>query len=181
MFNTDWTIFGDESMRPGRYLLTGVLMPTRLCGNSRATLRKLCRPGQRQIHAKSESPASRRRLLRELDPLGIEAATHVAQGPPSHSWRARCLASMVEKLPTNGTSLLVLEHRDPASDAEDRRVLAMLRGHTDVEFRYMHANPVDEPLLWLPDLVGWCIGRGNGWPAQLPASCRNVYEASSWP
>ena len=41
---------------------------------------------------------------------------------------------------------------------------------------YRHADPYGEPLLWLPDMVAWALGKGPRWSARLPSDWRRVEE-----
>jgi hypothetical protein len=39
---------------------------------------------------------------------------------------------------------------------------------------YLHTSPAAEPLLWLPDIVGWAYGRGGDWRRRVAAVVADV-------
>jgi hypothetical protein len=46
----------------------------------------------------------------------------------------------------------------------DKRVLSQVARDVDYQFpHYRHMNSRHEPLLWLPDIIACCYGRGGTW------------------
>ena len=46
----------------------------------------------------------------------------------------------------------------------DNSILRNIAQNAEYQFpHYRHMNSRHEPLLWLPDIVAWCYGRGGPW------------------
>jgi hypothetical protein len=72
--------------------------------------------------------------------------------------RDRCLRALVEDLGERPVAVLIMDTRGPARDRLDRSTLARALGGR--ELHYSHRGSRDEPLLALPDAVGWAVGAG---------------------
>jgi hypothetical protein len=130
--------FVDESRRGGTYLVAVALLDPGELSVVRASLRKLCLPGQRRIHFKDERDSRRREVLARIDFTEL------------------------------GVQRLVLESRQ-GRDKEDERALRDVLGKrpSDAGLTYEHLRPHEDPLLWLPDAIAWCVGAGEDWRRRI--------------
>jgi hypothetical protein len=48
---------------------------------------------------------------------------------------------------------------------QDNQVIRemVVKAQAEERFSYLHSAPAGEPLLWLPHLVAWAVGRGGDW------------------
>lgn len=67
---------------------------------------------------------------------------------------------LIEQL---GVSRMVVESCD--QDRQDNQVIRemVVKAQAEERFSYLHSAPAGEPLLWLPDIVAWAVGRGGDW------------------
>jgi hypothetical protein len=61
--------------------------------------------------------------------------------------------------------MLVLDSRGPDRDRRDRRCIARTLRHIEQpdSLQYTHRGSRDEPLLCLPDAIGWAVGAEGLW------------------
>jgi hypothetical protein len=136
-------------------------MPAALAA-TRMELRKLLMPKQRRLHFSTESDRRRHIILSVLLSLDARAVVYTCGGLEERA-RAACLSSLVRDALDRGTQRIVLESRE-IRDHHDRRVIRDLtadRAHSPLTYEHMKAY--EEPLLWVPDAVGWCFGAGGSW------------------
>jgi hypothetical protein len=59
---------------------------------------------------------------------------------------------------------LVLDSRN-SRDGRDEQILYQRLGHrpSKTGLTYEHLDSTSEPLLWIPDAIGWCYGAGAHW------------------
>jgi hypothetical protein len=63
------------------------------------------------------------------------------------------------------------------SITQDRQIIAKATGQKDLNFpHYRHMNSRHEPLLWLPDIIAWCYGRGGTWRDAVEPMVTEVIE-----
>jgi hypothetical protein len=157
--------FVDESARPGRYLIAVVLVPSHRLVAVTREVKGLFPRGNRRTHLSAEGKARRRMLLKAYGQVSVEARVLSVPhaGGDDQPVREACLGALVTCAPEWGVGMLVLDSRGPHRDARDRRFIArpVLRG--DVDLQYTHRGSRDEPLLCLPDAVGWAVGAGGTW------------------
>jgi hypothetical protein len=153
----------DESARPGRYLLTAVLVSSHRLADVTRDVRVLFPRGNRRTHLSAESKARRRSLLMAYARIGVTSRIVVTahDGGDDQEARERCLGVIVERAPEWRIGMLVMDSRGPHRDRLDRRFLARHVPATAVQ--YTHRGSRDEPLLCLPDAVGWAVGAGGHW------------------
>lgn len=165
--------FVDESQRRGRYLITAVLVPTVDLQATTKRVRATFTAGNRRTHLSDESPARRRQYLRRYAGLGVDALTLVAKHERGSDQPAReqCLTVLVDLLVARGVMVLVLDSRGTQQDQRDRRCLTnhLVRAHDRDALTFAHRGSRDEPLLCLPDAVGWAVGAGEPWRAIVAA------------
>ena len=161
--------FIDESIRTdGWYRLTAVEIAARDTAQVSRALRRIVPRGQYRVHFSSESDARRRAALRSLVDLPIKATTYMARydrRSDDQVVRDQCLRAFVAGL-SGRVVLVVLDSRGPHRDRLDRIVLRDApRAPDRVELTYSHRGSRDEPLLALPDALGWAVGARRPWPA----------------
>jgi hypothetical protein len=158
--------FVDESVRPGRYLLTAVFVPTCDLAVVTRQIREAFPHGNRRSHMSAEGDRRRRILLRAYSQIGAVAHVVVASYRGGDDQRAReaCLGAIVARSRRCGAGVLVLDTRGPYRDALDRRFIAStLRATAGPSVQYTHRDSRSEPLLSLPDAIGWAVGAGGMW------------------
>ena len=156
-------VFVDESLRSGRYLLCAVEVADAQVRVTRQRLRELRKPGQRRIHMKHEGDRRRRQILSAISGMGVSARVYEIDrhGLSARMARDECLRQLVEDLMRVSVGRLVLEACE--QDHADRQVIRDVAMKFSASLRYEHSKPADEPLLWLPDVIGWAYGKGPEW------------------
>lgn len=157
--------FIDESVRSGRYLLTAVLVPSHQLAAVTRQVKELFPRGNRRTHLSAEGRARRRVLLKAYGQVSAVGRVVVATygGGNDQVARDACMRAIVDRAGEWELGILVLDSRGPHRDTLDRRCLALALRATDVDLQYTHRGSRDEPLLCLPDAVGWAVGAGGSW------------------
>lgn len=171
------TAYVDESVRenaPGVYVLAAAIVPDEHAPALRTALRDLLLPGEKRLHWHDESDQARSHLVKTLSSLGIPAV--VAVSTPmgrtrQERARALCLNQLLWELAQDDIAEIVLESRRQRDSHDASTIGAAKRAklcHPQVHFQ--HARPLDEPLLWLPDLFAGAVAtERNGQPSYLAA------------
>ena len=156
-------VYVDESLRNGRYLLCAVTVEDTQAKSTRRVMRRLCKPSQRRIHMKHEGDRRRREILGAVSAMGLTARVYVTQigGRSVRTARDDCLQAVVGELSHAAEKRLVLESCE--QDHADRQVIREVLKETGFDLAYAHVKAAAEPLLWLPDIVGWAYGKGADW------------------
>jgi len=155
-------VYVDEP-KSGAYLLVASRMTPPEAAAARRLLRQLYLPGQSRLHMKSESHPRRRKILRVLETAGLSVTFYRAVGPATDiAARAECVTQLVRDLATEPNVWIVFES-DESQDDLDRRQLAGLLKELEAgeRIRYEHRRAASEPLLAIPDIVGWAYARGG--------------------
>lgn len=161
----------DESIRKGSYRLTAVRVRSRDVSTVTRQIRERIPVGQLRVHMSSESDRRRRQILRAF--VGLDIAATVYETPYSgrgsdQEARERCLGGLLDDLEPDGVANLVLDSRGQARDFQDRRFIRDGLIHLGTEsLAYTHRGSRDEPLLALPDAIGWAVGAGKPWRAMV--------------
>jgi len=171
-------VFVDESKARGYLLVASVVLPSEL-GPCRKAVRDLMLPGQKRLHMKSEGMTQRRRILSVLTALESRATIYQAGGSyqTDLARREACLERLICDILAAGHTFLCLES-DETLDARDRRQLAALtRAHGNAAtFHYRHERAAQEPLLAIPDAIGWAWARGADWRRRTRALVNSVID-----
>lgn len=157
--------FVDESHRD-RYMVTAVIVSTSTLASTRTGMRKMLQPGQERIHFQTESDRKRKKIISGIGRLSPTAWIFAAKGEQELA-RAACLAALVGELAHRHTERLVLESRGQVRDQGDRRILYDALKKTGATTTYEHFEARHEPLLWLPDIIGWAHGAGGHWKERV--------------
>jgi len=131
----------------------------------RTALRGLLLPRQDRLHWRDESEARRERITAGI--AALRAALHsvvvvAAPVPDTKQERARrvCLETLHPALQAHGVSLIVQEQRTPQQNRRDLQMVDALRSQRllPAGVRVDFAQPLEEPLLWLPDTIAGAAG-----------------------
>jgi len=166
-------LFVDES-KVGDYLLVVASVPSSGLALARRRLQSLYLPRQKYIHMVRERPGRQRQILGEL---GAVPATFVVYRAARSAWRTdragreQCIKALVSDLDADQPTHVLLD-RDTGVEQADRRWMRdglHQRGIHDL-VRYDHGKASQEPLLALPDILGWAWSKGGQWRA----ACRQI-------
>jgi hypothetical protein len=163
----------DESVReaaPGLYVLASVAVPPDRADDVRAALRSGLRHRRPRFHWRDEEDSDRQAMAKTAGELQLASLVAVSTPmDPKRPERARrvCLTRLLWELEQRDVFDVVFESRQNR-DRDDRAhiVRAQKAGHCSRSLRYDFALPLQEPLLWLPDLVAGAVayahvGRGE--------------------
>jgi len=90
-----------------------------------------------------------------------------------------CLDALVADAAQSRAAHLILE-RDASLESADRRILAAaVRRHAAPGLAYRHADPYEEPMLWVSDMVAWCCYRGGDWMRRAQPIIRRRRELAA--
>lgn len=156
-------VYVDETKARAYLLVAAATMPSDVATVERA-MRSLLLKGQRRVHMVAESDARRRAILDKIKTLGVEVTIYRATGTQTQILRRRaCIEALVKDIAPHCRRLTL--ESDESQDARDRQQLVELTRTFDLRDRltYEHRAPHQEPLLWVPDAVGWAHARGGHW------------------
>ena len=145
-------------------MIATAVEPARLA-TVRKAIRALVLPGQRRLHMKSESNPRRRQILSALCEEG-ETATIYRAGSDYKSdidRRRACLDSMVADIASAGHPKLCLESDETMDERDRRDLVRLIKEHGCPDLLYLHERAAQEPLLAVPDVIGWAWARGGDW------------------
>ncbi len=172
--------FIDESIRSdGWYRVTMVDVAARDLGEVTRALRSMVPKGRQRLHFSSEGESQRRQLLDSMMRLPFSAITVAApyrRGTDDAPSRRRCIEEVVARLdPT--IALLVLDTRGAHRDISDRQLLRqlLLTSSRSDHLSYSHRGSRDEPLLALPDAIGWAAGAGGHFAKTVAGKVQQVF------
>lgn len=159
-----WIGYADESMIStvgvGAYIIAAAVIVDRDRESARLTLSTLGRPGRR-FHWRDAGAAERHKAIGAV--AGLPALHLVVIGTrldPRRQERARrhCLRRLVHELESAGVDELWLESRSPRQDLRDIQAVDGFRAAQIISaLRVDHAQPLGEPLLWVPDIVAGAV------------------------
>lgn len=155
-------VFADES-KAGPYLLIAAAVPASGLREARGVVRGLHLPNQSRLHMTAESDSRRRAILDTFQRAGLRATVLRATGYKRHiDARTACIDVLV-RLMSSGTMVRLTFECDRSQDERDRRQLYRLvreLGRADC-LQYEHRPATAEPLLAIPDAIGWAYARGG--------------------
>lgn len=171
-FNT----YVDESAR-SHYMLCGVNVNQQDLELIRSSLKALTLRGKSRVHMYEESRGRQKSVAREIARFDVSAwlisvSSSTVKQPES---RFLALKSMAEVKSLKDSRIMVLENSN--SMRRDNRALNELSRSAHFQFpHYRHMNSRHEPLLWLPDIIAWCYGRGGTWRDAVEPLVTEVIE-----
>ena len=158
-------VFVDESKAGDYLLVAAIIVPSQLAA-ARKAVRGLILPGQRRIHMNGESDRRRRLILSavtEVAPAVTIYRAHAASRTELER-RDRCIDALVNDAATDRHLELILE-LDVRVERRDRQriIVASRAAGCSGRLAHRHATAAAEPLLAIPDAVGWAWARGGDW------------------
>lgn len=158
-------VFVDESKARDYLLIASVVLPGDVT-TARRHVQGLVLPGQRRIHMKTESDRRRRMLLSKFQAAGFTATILLAGAAHKRELdrREACLRLLVTRLAGGGDTILCLESDETVEDRDRRQLYGFVRdAGCAARLQYHHARAAQEPLLAIPDVIGWAWARGGEW------------------
>ena len=156
-------VYVDESKSRDYVVAAAVVVPGDVA-SLRRSLRNLLPRGQRRLHMVNEKPPLRRKILSALNDERVAVDLYVAGEPYATNIdrRRACLERLVEDVASHCIALTL--ESDRTQDRRDQRDLIEITRRVGCrDLRYDHRTPYEEPLLWIPDAVGWAYARGGEW------------------
>lgn len=162
--NSESCAYVDESMRVGAglYVLASVIVPGCRADMYRTVLRALLLSKQPRLHWRDEKPKRRLEIVHALADPPLEVIAVVGTDMPSSKQkraRRKCIDRLYWRLSQRGPRRVVMERRSPANDREDLDMVNALRAQSVLsdEMRVEWCDPLNEELLWLPDILAGVI------------------------
>lgn len=161
--------FVDESMRrhpeagtTWYFMAAGVLRGDR-CAAVRELLVPLARRATRRIHWRDEELAAKGPIVDAVCAAEVESVVVVAaMRDPAKQERARkqVLKHLLYELDRVEVARAVLESRHTERDRHDLTSIGQFRnaGYLSRRLTVSHERPLQEPLLWLPDIIAGVVG-----------------------
>lgn len=158
-------VFVDES-KVRDYLLVAVTLESNQLRAARSALTSLVLRGQSRLHMRKESDARRRRILATVATLKTETIVFRAakDGRTDRVRRSACIRGLVSSVVDKPGAAICLE-RDETLVRSDRQgiVESMHLAGVLPTFTHRHETAAREPLLALPDAIGWAWAKGGDW------------------
>jgi hypothetical protein len=158
--------FADESRRGPLYLVTAVTIPVAALDAARRVVAAVAQRGSKRTHLSAEGASRRRQILADYGRVGPGIEAHVAVATyecgDDQAPRNRCLSALVGTCRDLDVVRLTLDTRHPDRDRLDRQAIAAALRATPFSLDYVHRGSRDEPLLSLPDAIGWAWVRAVG-------------------
>ncbi|MBE7372925.1 hypothetical protein [Dermacoccus barathri] len=158
----------DESTQGDYLVIASVIAPGDV-REARAALRGLLLPRQRSLHMKDEKKTARQDLI-VATVCNLELTTTIYVAKPSEhkghtGARDACIQRASSDSATQGVQRLVLDRNDSYMKRDEASILkgATRAGVNPVPFNFGHMSRHEEPMLWVPDVLGWCYARGGTW------------------
>jgi len=156
-------LFIDES-KSRRYLFAVTVVEEPALGKLRKQLRDLVMPGQRCVHFSGESDSRRRKILSQIDHLGLRARIFESGLSYELSARGHCFEQVIDFAAEVEATRIVIERDDSLFSFDERCLKEILKnrnllGVIGFEHSYKH----EDPLLWPSDAIAWCQNRGGDW------------------
>lgn len=152
----------DESVRGTRYLMVAVIVEHTRHQDIRRDLKGLRQFGRSSLHMHKEVIGRKRLIANSVSQMEITCVLAVQElgGQSLMSARIKCLNELSEHELVRATSQLTLESSN--SIELDKKILSNITYEHAGKFpHYRHLPSAQEPLLWLPDIVAWCVGKGG--------------------
>lgn len=153
----------DECKQPPYILVMFMLSPVQL-----ASFRKLLigfrLQGQRSVHFATESPRRRRLILKSLLDFEVDVLVYRSRFKKGNKARETLLRRIVSDAEKLQIQSVFLDY-DSTTVKFDNQVLRhwlSLSRSTSWPL-WDHLERHQEPLLWVPDAVAWCLNRGGEW------------------
>ena len=160
--------FADESfgrlLTQSIYVMCAALIEDHELEEIRHVMRRM-RKGSTKLHWYEESSQRRHQLLTVVSELNIQFAISHQTGFPSQQplMRRACIRQLAQELARKGVDQLTLEARNRVDDRRDIIDINWMRQSEGSSLWLQHLRGVDEPLLWIADLIcGASLARFRG-------------------
>jgi hypothetical protein len=160
--------FVDESIRGSKYLLAAVIVEHARHQDLRRELKSLRQFGRSSLHMHKEVVGRKRLIAISVAQMEISCVLAVQElsGQSLISARIKCLNELSGHELVRATNQLTLESSN--SIELDKRILSNIAYEYSGKFpQYRHLPSAQEPLLWLPDIIAWCVGKGGEFEIQV--------------
>lgn len=154
--------FVDESVRGSKYILAAVIVEHTRHQGLRRELKGLRHFGKSSLHMHKEVVGRKRLIASAVAQMEISCVIAVQElsGQSLMSARINCLNELSGCELVRATSQLTLETSN--SVELDKNILSNIAYEYSGMFpHYRHLPSAQEPLLWLPDIIAWCVGKGG--------------------
>jgi hypothetical protein len=171
-------VFVDESKNKDYLLIAVGILPSKFAP-ARKAIQSLVLPGQSRIHMKTESDSRRKLILSRLAELSFDVTIYRAPNGTGTELerRSKCIEALVMEAANELRTHITLE-LDTTIESRDRNLLYRSVRTLKVEERlyYRHEKPSVEPLLMIPDAIGWAWARGGSWRKRLETFSLRIIE-----
>ena len=133
--------------------------------------------GQSSVHMQTETRSRQTKIATDISAFNVSATLFNVRRTGITDLSAR--AAAMETLVTNSWILDVqlITFDTSNSIQQDRRSIAEAAKRSGVTVpHYRHMNARHEPLLWIPDIIAWCYGRGGTWREAVEPLVEEVIE-----
>lgn len=173
------SVFVDESKAKDYLLIAAAIVP-RDVAECRRAVRELILPRQSRLHMKQENDSRKRRMLDTFAELEVTVTIFRATrdlGSEVHR-RGLCLEELIGNIGPAGGRLCL--ERDETLVARDRQrmIEATRRAGNAGTLEYWHESAASEPLLAIPDAVGWAWARGGDWRRRAQSMITAVIDVA---
>ncbi len=167
-------VYIDESIRRDKYILVACFVNHQQHQSVRRELKKLRQRGSETIHMYSE-PLQRQKVIAhsvvEMDIRSIVVSETLLAKPVILA-RSLCLQTMGNFESIRNAHQMTLDSSN--SLRLDRKILSDKAYEFNGVFpQYRHLSRRQEPLLWLPDIVAWCVGKGGNFAKMMESISTN--------
>lgn len=166
----------DESIR-GEYILCVVYVKADQLNTIRHQVKNLRHPNRASIHIQEESKSTQNSIRRQISTISCRAQIFTAstRNQPISVARTTTLRRAVLHSSRLEVNLITLDASN--SLLRDRKNINDIAASHNIRVpHYRHMNSRHEPLLWLPDIVAWCYGRGGVWKEAVDPLIDEVIE-----
>jgi hypothetical protein len=155
----------DEAMHGKWYVLAAAIMSETDVGRIRDGLRMLLLRRQKRLHWREESSGRREKLVSAALAARCLFVVVVGVGMDERRQeraRRQCLERLLWELDQRRVQRVIAETRHAERNATDIRAIGAFRrsGVVSPMLGFEHGQPVQEPLLWLPDIVAGAVLAG---------------------
>lgn len=161
-----WTAYVDESVRMDVYLLAAACLDVSEAVDARATITQLSRPGVRSHWRDADDDARQMAVsvVAGLPLLHIVVTASPLDLRRQERARRHCMRRLLFELDNASVGHVQLESRGQRQDMRDLQLVNVLRIQHVIGPMLVvdHAQPLAEPLLWIPDIVAGAVGAELG-------------------
>lgn len=157
----------DETKARGLVVVAAVADPRDLT-DVRKALGDLRLKGQERIHFKSERDSRRKEICSVMVALPVHVHVYDAAALPERAGRTMALQMLVADLAALSATRLIIEQDDSLVKADRQTLYSAIRRHRIQDrLSYEHVRAKQEPMLWIPGAVAWCLAKGGHWGSRV--------------